>query len=292
MFDIIFITLKATVSIDAPRLERRHRKRLAKMRAAGAETMLQYRLANMRRRLMKIMLRLSPRILCARLRQKKFANIISLGANCEVAFRFCLRWGFVDSSLFSWANVSDTVQLAHALKDLDKFCSGPLALNAARMWVCGNTGIRIHGRLKNDPGLPPVDAAAEAADKADLLGRVAHLREKLRRYAADEASTLFIFRIPTSDVEAPGLADRLNDVENAIRGLDARNWKLLLIAERRGASLIPRGPTRYVRSVRAFNPTNDVTAAERGDPVGWHAVFTEFAPVRILKKTKKFKFEE
>ena len=224
MFDIIFITLKATVSIDAPRLERRRRKRLAKMRAAGAETMLQYRLANMRRRLMKIMLRLSPRILCARLRQKKFANIISLGANCEVAFRFCLRWGFVDSSLFSWANVSDTVQLAHALKDLDKFCSGPLALNAARMWVCGNTGIRIHGRLKNDPGLPPVDAAAEAADKADLLGRVAHLREKLRRYAADEASTLFIFRIPTSDVEAPGLADRLNDVENAIRGLDARNW--------------------------------------------------------------------
>ncbi len=262
------------------------------MQAAGAKTMLEYRLGNLRRRWLAFAMKYSPRILLARARRKRFEHIVSLGANCEVAFRFCRSWGFVDSSLFSWAIVSDTSQLARVLRNLDGICSGPLTLNPVRMWVCGNTGIRIHGRLKNGPGIPPPDAAAEAADKADLQGRVAHLREKLRRYAADDATTLFIYRIPTGDVEKPGLAERINAVESAICELGARNWKLLLVAESRVARLIPRGPNRYVRSVRVFNPTNDVTTAERGDPVGWHAVFTEFAPVHILKKTKKFKFEK
>ncbi len=262
------------------------------MRAAGAETMLQYRLGNLRRRWTNLMMALSPRVLLARLRQKKFVNIVSLGSNCEIAFRFCCRWGFVDSSLFSWAIVSDTAQLARVLRRLDDVCSGSLTLNPVLMWVCGNTGIRIHGRLKHVPGSPPPPPDVEAADRADLVGRVAHLREKLRRYAMDGASTLFIYRLPTGDVENPGLAARLDDVEAAISELGARNWKLLLVAERNVAGKVPRGPNRYVRSVRAFNPTNDVTTAERGDAVGWNAVFTEFAPVHILKKTKKFKFEE
>ena len=160
------------------------------------------------------------------------------------------------------------------------------------MWVCGNTGIRIHGRLKNvPPDTPPPDEATLEADRADLLGRVAHLREKLRRYATDDASTLFVYRLPTEDAEKPDLAGRLAAVEKSFREMGARNWKLLLVAERRVAHLVPRGPNRYVRAVRAFNPTNDVTNAEIGDPVGWNAVFTEFAPEVILKKAKKFKFE-
>jgi hypothetical protein len=292
MFDIILTVLKIIESINESPRERRRRKRLAKMRAAGAETMLQYRPANIQRRWAEMMLRFSPRILCARLRQKKFTNIISLGSNCEVAFRFFCRWGFVDSSLFSWAIVSDTRQLAHVIRNLDEVCAGQLTLNPVRMWVCGNTGVRMHGRLKYAPGAPAPDADAESADKQDLLGRVSHLKEKLLRYAADDASTLFIYRIPSSDVETPGLAQRLDAVEAAIQALGARNWKLLIVAERRVSRQVPRGPSRYVRSVRVFNPTNDVTTAERGDPVGWNAIFTEFAPVHILKKTKKFKFEK
>ncbi len=271
--------------------EMRRRKRLEKMKAVGATTVLAYRLGNLRRRCRALSMELAPRTLLARARRKRFEHIISLGANCEVAFRFYCRWKFVDSSLFSWAIVANTIQLAQVLRSLDDFCSGALALNSVRMWVCGNTGVRIHGRMKYIPGTPPPDAETEASDKADLLGRVTHLRDKLRRYAADEKSTLFIYRIPTNDVKTPGLTERLNEVENALRELGARNWKLLLIAERCAARLIPPGPNRYIRSVRKFNPTNDVTSAERGDPVGWHAIFTEFAPVHILKKTKKFKFE-
>ncbi len=245
----------------------------------------------MRRRWSRVLLAISARSCVARLRRKRFANIVTLGSNCELAFRFYVRWGFVDSSLFSWATVSDLNRLTYALRHLDDICEGPMTLNPVRMWVCENTGVKIHGRLKYVPGEAPPDAAAQEADRADLLGRVRHLREKMRRYAADEASTLFIYSIPTADVEAPGLGDRIDEVENAIRELGARNWKLLLVVERHVAHLVPRGPDRHVRTVRRFNPTNDVTNSQIGDSVGWYALFTEFAPAKILKKSKKFKFE-
>jgi hypothetical protein len=31
---------------------------------------------------------------------------------------------------------------------------------------------------------------------------------------------------------------------------------------------------------------------EAGDPVAWNAIFTEFAPAKVLKKAHAFKFEE
>ena len=60
---------------------------------------------------------------------------------------------------------------------------------------------------------------------------------------------------------------------------------------RRVAALVPGGEGRFIRSVRAFNPTNGVTRPELGDPVGWKAVFTEFAPEKVVKSAKRFKFE-
>lgn len=37
---------------------------------------------------------------------KKYDNIIFLGYNCEVAFRFFRQYRFVDSSLFAWTGVT------------------------------------------------------------------------------------------------------------------------------------------------------------------------------------------
>lgn len=249
------------------------------------------RLRRLRRGWVKFLLLVSPRILLARLRQRRFSHVISLGSNCEVAFRFWCRWKFVDSSLFAWSFASGVDMLVYTLRHLDDLCAGPLEINKALMWACKNTGLCLHGQLKYIPGqpLPPPDVLD--ADKANLLGRVAHLKDKLRLYASDDRSTLFAYRLPSADCEAPGLAERLNALEEALHALCSRNWQLLIITERRVAHLVPKGPNRLIRSVSTFNPTRDVANAWIGDPVGWHAIFTEFAPDKILKTKKKFKFE-
>ena len=133
------------------------------------------------------------------------------------------------------------------------------------------------------------------ADRRKRIRRAVHrqrlTRQKFIRQATDDESTLFVYRLTVDECTRPDLAANLDALEDALRALGARNWKLLLIAERRVAALVPGGEGRFIRSVRAFNPTNGVTRPELGDPVGWKAVFTEFAPEKVVKSAKRFKFE-
>lgn len=269
----------------------KRRMRQAKMREAGVETMFQYRMRHLRRHWAKLALAASPRLAWARLRQKKFGHVVALGSSCEPAYRFWWRWGFVESSLFSWTGCDDLAMLVGALRNLDSFCAGELEFMPVYLWKCGNTGMRIHGRIKKIPGQPPPTEEILAADRADLVGRVGYLRQKFIRQATDDESTLFVYRLTVDECTRPDLAANLDALEDALRALGARNWKLLLIAERRVAALVPGGEGRFIRSVRAFNPTNGVTRPELGDPVGWKAVFTEFAPEKVVKSAKRFKFE-
>ena len=54
---------------------------------------------------------------------------------------------------------------------------------------------------------------------------------------------------------------------------------------------MPSSEHRIFRAVKAFNPLAKVTSADLGDPVGWNAIFSEFAPAKILPKAHGFKFE-
>ena len=53
----------------------------------------------------------------------------------------------------------------------------------------------------------------------------------------------------------------------------------------------PVNPAWIFRSVRKFNPTNQVTNKKLGDRHGWNAIFSEFAPRTVLAQKHKFKFE-
>ena len=55
---------------------------------------------------------------------------------------------------------------------------------------------------------------------------------------------------------------------------------------------MPAGERRIYRSVKSFNHPAKVAWEELGDPVAWNAIFTEFAPAKVLKKAHAFKFEE
>lgn len=228
----------------------------------------------------------------ARHNQQKFEQFVILGFNCETAFRFYCRWGFLDSSLFAWANTICLETLTKAICDFPALGTGEFAFHQkSRMWMCANSGIFFHGRLRAQlPGQPEPTEDVLAADREELRSRIAHLKEKFASYATNEKSTLFVYRIGF-DVEKPGLAKKLDNLEAALVRLGARNWKLLVVCRRADLPRMPAGPNRIFRAVSKFNPTTNVTTKSKGDSIGWNRIFTEFAPVHVLKKAHDFKFE-
>jgi len=246
------------------------------------------------RKLWKTAVRLAgPRTVRAALHRHRYAQIVPLGRNCEVAYRFFLRWGFVDSSVFAWSFVKDIPMLVSTLKSLDRLPSGEFELAERKhMWLHRESGVLFHGKLswKFDGPLPPEDALR--SDLSDLRKRLAHLVDKLKRYIANDEETLLIYKLADEDVNSGDLGPRLDSLEKTLDGLGARNWQLLIICQDADMKKMPKASQRRIyRSVREFNPGSRVTWPELGDPAGWHALFTEFAPKTILKKAHAFKFE-
>ena len=275
------------------RAQKRREKLARKMDALGAETPVQYWLFRLRRTVRKVLSRIGPQAVRARLRQHKYGQIVPLGMNCDVAFRFYCRWGFVDSSLFAWANTTDLATLTAALGQIDALADGRFEVSArSRMWRHADTGILFHGRLNWDEntGIPP--QAELDKDLADLRERLLHLAGKLRQYLTNNEETLIIHRLADKDAAAPDLAGRLDALEEMIVRLGAKNWKLLVVCQTSDLKKMPPASDhRIFRCVKVFNPMAKVTHRDLGDPVGWNAIFTEFAPAKILPKAHAFKFE-
>jgi len=228
-----------------------------------------------------------PSVVAARLRRRRYRWILPVGINCETAFRFYRKWGFVESSLLGWAATTDLERTLRVLNGLDALHAGEVAYDgASRMWKCRNTGASFHGKLSYD-----VEPTAEekAADLQDLRGRTAHLKEKF--LVSIRERPLFIHRLANADAEREDLGARIDALEAALQRLGARDYTLLVLCERRFLQRMPTGPNRLFRTVRMFNPPHRNADAKVGDAVGWQAVFTEFAPTKILPKRHAFKFE-
>lgn len=230
--------------------------------------------------------------LLARKRRQIFEQIAILGFNCEPAFRFYRKWGFVDSSLFAWANSGDLMQLVRTFENLDLIGSKDFEFHEpSRMWLCKATGNYFHGKMKAHAGDPAPTAEELAADKADLVARLEHLKRKLVNYLTNDKSTLLVYRLG-DEAGAPALANKLIAFEKALAKLGAKNCKLLIVCERAHLHLMPQGENRIFRAVNKFNPSEDVTSRKKGDGAGWNRIYSEFAPAVIKAKTHTFKFED
>lgn len=282
---------KSYAKLVKRRRTERLRNRMAKF---GATSRWQYELYRLRKSLRSVACVIGPRELLARRRQKRFDQIAILGANCETAFRFLSRWGFLDSSLFAWSFVPGLDALSFALENLDSIPNGGLSFNnRAKMWKSACAGIHFHGRMKFDMPMPPPTEQELDEDLADLRGRLGHLVEKLKTYLQNDKSTLLALRLPESDSSCDDLPEKFARLENALDRVGARNCTLLVICRRDSLrKLPPETEHRVYRCVKAFNPHSCAVLAETGDPVAWHAIFTEFAPTKIQKKAHAFKFEE
>ena len=270
---------------------KKKKSQLARYARCGANNFWQYaliRVGNAIRRVLAF-----PLLAIARCRARRFDQIVPLGKNCEVAFRFFCRWKFVDSSLFAWAQVFDLSRLTGTLRRIDTLFEGEMTIDKpTMMWKCENSGIYIHGNLKAPPrGLPPPCDEAIAADKVSTQARVKHLKEKFQNYVTNGKSTLFIHSLSREDECASDLDRRLSALETALSDLGAENWRVLYVCERKYLHRMPQAARRTFRAVRLFNPTDQVTNCRAGDAIGWNLIFTEFGPRVRLPKKHKFKFE-
>ncbi len=277
---------------EAKKRKGRNKKLRRKMEELGAENMVQYILRRMRRIWRRIMSKTGPRALASRASQHKYRQILLLGANRETAFRFHSRWGFAEASLFSVASAGSLPALAAALKRPGAVADGEFKLDELkRVWRSEAFGLEFQGRLQWKEGAPTPSKAQMDEDLADLRVRLGKLAETFASQVANEDETLLVYRLAEGEGEDPHLADMLDGLEAAIAALGARNWKLLVVCrEADHARMPPPSANRVYRSVRTFTPNEHETWGELGDPVGWNAIFTEFAPARMLPKSRTFKF--
>ncbi len=270
----------------------RHRTRLAKMHEVGAENAWQYFLSRRRKEIMRLVNKFSPRVLAAKSRAKRYDHVLSLGVNCDAGFRFFRKWGFVDSTPFTWSQSLDIDHLVQALRHPGIIGSKGYRWHApSAMWQCICTSMYFHGRMKAIQGQSAPSEDALNADLAELKSRLAHLEAKLLSVLADESSKALILRVNSKEAAAGGINAKLDELQHTLAELGARNHLLVVVAERKVKGCLCATPGRVVRYVKQFNPQNAVTNAMLGDPVGWNAIFTEFAPAAIKRATHKFKFE-
>lgn len=216
----------------------------------------------------------------AAIKRKRYAHVLSLGMNCEVAFRQVVAWGAVESSLFNWGATQPISAFVRALEHFRDIFSGEIERDKYGLWECALTGILTHGKTYADK------------DKEDTRSRMNYLKEKFLRQISDEEKTLLVRRLHDKDLESPTLREDLLKLDNALKKLGAKNHEYLLVVEKRNLMKVPRIDGFHVRTVKQFNPVEDVANKRLGDYVGWGLIFAEFMPLVSPKKKAHYKFEK
>lgn len=217
---------------------------------------------------------------------------VSLGYNCELAFRYFKSNGFVDSGLFQWGNSQTIDRLTYAIEHLELLFAGEIR-GPNPLYQCANTLILQHGKapmgMRGKSSIP-IDLES---DREELRGRMAYLKKKFVRVLG-EGGALVAYKMPTAEYLDSSAEEKLNRLIGALRKLGMRDATFLLVCETacKGKSVHLDWSDAKIRYVKAFNPDDRVTDAALGDPVGWQLIFDEFRPLVMKKQAHKFKFEK
>ena len=265
---------------NAKKRKKRGAKLCRKMDEIGARNLAQYFLYRIRRVGRKILSLVGPRAFAARASQHRYRRIILLGATPETAFRFHSQWGFAETSLFSEASSGSLDALVSALKHPHAVSEGGFELDEQKhVWRSVDFGLEFRGRLQWKEGATTPSKQQMEEDLADLRVRLEKLAEDLVLQLANDKETLLVYRLAENEGECPELADKLDRLESVLTALGTRHWKLLVVCLDSDLSKMPPASSnRIYRGVKAFTPSEHPTWGELGDPVGWNAIFTEFAP--------------
>lgn len=230
----------------------------------------------------------------AGIKRKKYDNIIPLGYNCEIAYRFYRHFRFIESSLFAWVYINSFEELLNALKNPDLLAQGELVYENT-MFKCLNSGIYFHGKTSAEKFTGDTETIHKliASDIEELRPRIEYLSDKLVKTVNNGKSTLFIKKISQKEACEAGMYNKILELYTFLEKFSKNQFDLLLITENSFYNdFLYNEPNIYTRSVEKYSPDSAVTNKKAGDKFGWDVIFTEFAPKKRVWKKKKLKFEE
>lgn len=225
-------------------------------------------------------------------KKKHYDYIVSLGYNREVAYKFLKYYNFEESSLLNWTYSYTIDDLICALKNFN--CIGFDFLQKPNpLWECSNSHIRFHGKVAMQKYIDNTATNKELeADKKDFISRISYLKEKFLKIAQSEKSKLYIYKIKSKDINNT-IHSKILDLLNSLKFLGAKNFKLLIVAEKENLKKFKNCAEEYlVDFVDFFPPDNDVTG-RKYEKNGWDKIFDKFSvsKPKNYKKNKKYKYE-
>lgn len=213
-------------------------------------------------------------------RKSGYDHIISLGYNCEVAYRFLKYFYFEESGLFNWAYSKNIDDIINALESTDNIGADGFVFVVSGLWECQKTFVQFHGKEDNTK-----NGAIEVAS------RLNYLKDKFIKIAQSDDKKLYIYKIKTSQInkDTPKKLEKLHDA--LANNIGAKNFQLLVVCEQ-NAKPIKESDKYILRTVKYFAPDTDVTSGSYLNN-GWDEIYYEFYPKKIGKKpTKKYKFDK
>jgi len=233
----------------------------------------------------------------ARSRARYFDHVVTFGYNCELSARFFQNFKFVDSTLFSWAGADYPDEMAYAIEHYSDIFTGEVASPTRDfpMFRCRKTGVRAHGRSKMSVWTADVPPSEEfiAAERAELISRFEHLKQKTIDYLRDDKTVLAIVKLHPSCCKPGKANESVMCYVNALKKVGVRNMTFLAICEAADAGAFTQPhPEFELRTVAKYNPESHAADLNHGDSRGWQLIFEEFRPKTIKKQAHKFKFEE
>lgn len=216
------------------------------------------------------------------LNTKNYDNLISLGYNCEIAFRILNYYGEIRSSLFNWTYAYSIGDLIYALNNFDLICTGDM-IKPNPLWECKNTKIRFHGRLPMTIWLSneKVDDKIANDDLAELKSRTEYLKTKFIKIATEKnLKNLFIYKMKSSDFETcENGVKNINLLFEVLNKLSNNEFELLIILEENpminNLTTSLNNEHIYIRTVKNFAPDDNVTSPEY-DISDWKLILDEF----------------
>lgn len=221
----------------------------------------------------------------------KFYNqIISLGYNCEIQFRFYKYFKYEETSIFNWSYIKSIDDLIRVLNDFSLIGKQGFKLTAP-LYTCNETNISFHGKakwkkIKDNPELIEKDIE-------DLSERLNYLKEKFIKTLKSNQKKLYIYKVKESDI-TENITDKIIKLKKALQaqGGASAGFNLLIVAEEKYAEYFQKTDEFIFRTVKYFAPDKEVTCKKYLDN-GWDEIFDEFYSKKPkgYKKKKKYKFE-
>lgn len=227
---------------------------------------------------------------------RTYNHIISLGFNCEVAFQFLQYHKFLESHLFNWCYIYGIRDLIKAIQSLDSI--GKDFKPFPPMWQDAVHMINFHGRGPAKIWKPDANPALLQEDKAELISRVAHLKEKFNKLANSPETILFVYKPHLEELGSPeSLAADSLELCKALSSRGMKEFDLLLVVTKDTLPVIQAqfhksGANIIIESVSRYAPIESVTAGPF-DKAGWRRIWAKYATTyKPTSKHKKYKFNQ